>query len=387
LKIFIIHCKYQKKGGEDVIFSTEVNLLKQDQEVAFYEIQNSTGFWGLLQYVFMVCNVYQANKILKKIELFKPDVVHIHNLHFAIGPWVIRTIKRKLNLPIVKTINNFRFLCPSATFLIKNKLDISSLNQTFPTQAIWKKAYKNSFLLTFWLAFNNWFHGMIKTWDMVDKYIVNNAFSKSLFSKNKTGFPTNNIVIKQNGIEDFGVSTLNRSNRFLFIGRLSEEKGIIELLDLAKKIGFLLDIIGEGPLTPKVKESVVGVSNIVLHGQRDKDFIIEYLRKCNALIFPSKWFEGMPITILEAFSTGTPVIASNIGAMANMIIDGENGLLVSLNNTNEWITKINYWINLPRSQKVNFYDAARKSYLENYTLEANKMNLLDIYNSVLGINK
>jgi glycosyltransferase involved in cell wall biosynthesis len=189
--------------------------------------------------------------------------------------------------------------------------------------------------------------------------------------------------VKQNGIEDYGMSEFNRSSRLLFVGRLSEEKGIKLLINVAKQSGFFLDIIGDGPLYQTIKDDIVGFNNVELHGSKNKHFVIKLLKQCSALIFPSNCFEGMPITILEAFTTGTPVIASNLGAMAYMIKDGENGLLVSINDTNEWVNKVNYWINLPQIEKNKFYLASRKSYEEHYTLEINRNNLLNIYYSVI----
>lgn len=387
MKVFIIHCKYQKSGGEDVVFHTESDLLKKEYVIAQYVIQNEKGFKGLIQYLFMICNIYQAQKIKNEIKSFSPDVVHIHNLHFAIGPWLIRRIKRKLKLPIVMTLHNFRLLCPSATFIINDKLDTCSLRDSFPYSAIWKRAYHNSFLLTFWLAFTNWFHGIIGTWNLIDRYITLNSFSKSLFLENKLSISKEKFVVKANAIEDFGVSIVERTNRFLFVGRLSEEKGILSITQLAKKMGFFLEIIGDGPLSQVIKDEVLTCENIYFRGAQEKDIVIKSMKFCTALIFPSIWFEGMPITILEAFSTGTPVIASNLGAMANMIVDGENGLLVTVNDKDEWESKISQWINLSNIKKLKFSESARKSYIDNYTLETNRKNLIEIYNSVIGTYK
>lgn len=387
MRIFIIHCRYQNKGGEDVVFASEFDLLKEKDEICQYVIQNKRGYKGLLQFLFMICNIYQTSKIKQKIKLFKPDLVHIHNLHFAIGPWLIRRIKRKMKLPIVMTLHNFRLLCPSATFIINDKLDTCSLRDSFPYRAIWKRAYHNSFLLTFWLAFTNWFHGIIGTWNLIDRYITLNSFSKSLFLENKLSISKEKFVVKANAIEDFGVSIVERNNRFLFVGRLSEEKGILFIIQLAKKMGFFLEIIGDGPLGQVIKDEVLTCENIYFRGAQEKEIVIKTMKCCTALIFPSIWFEGMPITILEAFSTGTPVIASNLGAMANMIVDGENGLLVTVNDKVEWESKISQWINLSNIEKLKFSESARKSYVLNYNLETNRKNLLEIYNSVLGTIK
>ena len=159
------------------------------------------------------------------------------------------------------------------------------------------------------------------------------------------------------------------------------------LLDTFRENGLELRIGGDGPLIRQVRDACRRVHNILYLGNLTKEQVLLEMRNCTALIFPSVWYEGMPMTIIEAFSCGLPVIASNLGAMASMIRNGYNGLLFEGGNSSALQAKITEWRNKSVAEKKLFSQNARQTYLDNYTPEKNMAQLLSIYESLINPRK
>jgi glycosyltransferase involved in cell wall biosynthesis len=170
---------------------------------------------------------------------------------------------------------------------------------------------------------------------------------------------------------------------FLFIGRLSEEKGINCLLDALISTELKLKIGGNGPLIGIVQDISEKYSNIQYLGNLDREQVQQYMQESTALIFPSIWYETFGLVIIEAFSLGLPVIAGNLGAMSSMIKDGYNGLLFEAGNSADLQAKLIEWHNKSQKEKELFSKNAYQTYLENYTPEKNLSQLMAIYNSVI----
>jgi glycosyltransferase involved in cell wall biosynthesis len=382
VKILFIHNRYQLKGGEDAVFDQEVELLSHTEEVRALTFQNHGGLRGALQFLLSVWNVSATVKIKKVVRQFQPEVIHVHNWHYGIGPLVIR-MAHKLRIPVVCTIHNYRLLCPSATLLNRNAIYLESLHVSFPWKAVRNKLYRNSFLQTFWLAFVIWFHKKMGTWRMVNCYIVLTEFAKRLFISSSFGVPESLFVVKPNFSKDPGLSLQNREDYFLFIGRLSEEKGIDVLLEAFKHKEFDLYIGGEGPLRDKVINAGKGNARVHYLGMLDKETVKEKMNHCSALIFPSIWYEGMPMTLIEAFALGTPVITSNLGAMGSMVRDGYNGMYFTADDPASLSEKIAEWSHFERSARKQYSANARSVYEEKYTPEHNRKEILSIYETVI----
>lgn len=382
MKILIIHCVYQYQGGEYTVVQEEMKLLQSiGNAIKLLQFTNKGNkFLKLLQLPF---NIPSYIKTIKTLKLFRPDVVHIHNLHFGGSASVIYAIKRK-KIPLIITLHNFRLLCPSATLFFNGKVFLDSLNQKFYWSAIKKGVYKNSSALTFWLSVSMRFHQWLKTWKKPDKYIVLSRHSKELFLHSRLGIEERQLVIKPNFILPPVLKKTFRNDHFLFIGRLSDEKGIDILLETFSKLNqYSLMIAGEGPLKKKVAEYTRKCLNIDYLGVLNIKRIHAELQKCSALVFPSIWYEGMPLTIIESFACGTPVIASKLGAMQNMIKDGYNGLHFDPEDKNDLELQLKKWMLLSEEERSVFRANALETYRQNYTPEKNAEQLVAIYNSVI----
>src|SRR5690606_40845768 len=220
MRILVIHNFYQHPGGEDVVFEQEKALLGTTETVFSLTFQNEKGWRGAWQTLWSPWNIWAAKRVKQAIKRHQPDVVHIHNLHYAIGPIAIRTAKR-MEVPVIITLHNYRLLCPSATLFYRSKVLNASLQAGFPWEPVRKGVHSQSLIKTGWLAVTNWLHRRIGTWHMVDRYITLTDFAKQLFVNSSFGIAAEKFVIKPNFVAD-GLDTMisPRGQHFLFVGRL-----------------------------------------------------------------------------------------------------------------------------------------------------------------------
>ncbi|WP_257666180.1 glycosyltransferase [Parapedobacter tibetensis] len=382
MRILIIHNHYQSSGGEDAVFEQEKSLLSTTEVVASLTFQNRKSWKGAWQTLWSPWNIWAGRRVKKAIQAHRPDVIHIHNLHYAIGPIAIRVAKRQ-GIPVVMTLHNYRLLCPSATLFHQGKPFTDSIHVRFPWKAIRLGVHAGSMAKTFWLAFTVWLHKKIGTWQMVDRYIALTDFAKRLFLDSTFGVPANQFTVKPNFVTEPNLRPMKRQPHFLFIGRLTEEKGIAVLLEAFMDSNLLLRIAGDGPLKGAVVNASKKYTNITYLGRLDRAAIGAQLAECSALIFPSIWYEGMPMTIIEAFAAGTPMIASDIGAMPSMVAEGRSGYLFPAGNASALRKKIQQWFHTDEAAKAQLGSIARQEYERRYTPEKNKTLLLGIYAAVI----
>ncbi|HUC81399.1 MAG TPA: glycosyltransferase [Flavisolibacter sp.] len=381
MKILFIHCAYRFKGGEEKVVEEEMKLLENaGHQVHLLEFSNEGN--TLLKILQTPFNLSSYRKTKKAILRFAPDIVHVHNLHFAASPAVLYAAKH-CKVPVVCTLHNYRLLCPSGALFHNEKVFLASLEEKFPWTAVRQGVYKNSKLLTFWLALATQWHQRLGTWKLPARYIVLTSHAKTVFAKSAIGVAQENFVVKPNFSSDTATVSAQRNETFLYVGRLSIEKGIHFLLRTFSRLPHRLIIAGDGLLKDDVIAAAEQHSNITYAGPLKKEQVEALMQQSSALIFPSIWYEGMPLTIIEAFANGLPVIASRLGAMECMVEPAQNGLLFEACNEDDLAATLAFWSGLSASQKASYSIAARKSYEQHYTPEKNAAQLQAIYQAVL----
>ena len=383
MRILIIHNHYQHPGGEDVVFGQERDLLNDTAAVSTLTFRNQKGWRGLWQTLWSPWNIWAGQRVKRAIRQHAPTIIHIHNLHYAIGPIAVRIAKRR-GIPVVMTLHNYRLLCPSATLFHNGQVFTESLHTAFPWDAVRLGVHSHSRIKTGWLALTVWLHKQLGTWNQVDRYLVLTDFAKQLFVNSSFGVPAAKFAVKPNFVIGFPLTDRPRSVHFLFVGRLAEEKGIDVLLQAFAHTGHTLRIAGDGPLKDKVLAYGKQHPNIHYLGALNAQHIRAELAVCSALVFPSIWYEGMPMTLLEAFASGTPVIASDLGAMATMIKHGENGWLFTSGDARGLQHRIAEWLQLDETDRAAIGKKARACFEQRYTATVNRVLLMDIYQAFAG---
>ncbi|WP_316809985.1 glycosyltransferase family 4 protein [Pedobacter heparinus] len=384
MKVLIIHTFYKQGGGEDSVVSNEMALLRAEGiDVSLLTFNNAgKTFLKLLQLPFNY-GAYLATK--ERIDTFRPDVVHVHNLHFSGSASVIYAV-RNANLPLVMTLHNYRMVCPSGSLYNNNKLFLNSLQSSFPWAAVKKRVYKNSHLITLWLSLSIYIHHQLRTWKAVDKFILLGKHSKSILEKSRLGNYAERMVVKPNFCYPAAFSRVNTiRTHYLYVGRLTVEKGVLILLDAFAESKLPLKIVGTGPLESSVRDYASQYANITFLGQQQKPVVDELLDETIALIFPSVWYETFGMVIIEAFSKGVPVISSDLGNMKDMIKNEVNGLRFEAGNSKDMTSKLLHFSQLHSHEKETYRQNALDTYTKHYTPEANIKQLLKIY--AAAINK
>ena len=387
MKILLIHNKYQQPGGEDAVFKSESDLLSRHGHTVEHMIYDNSIIKTLadkcLSGIRTIYNPVSARAIQKRIEQFSPNLIHVHNFVPLVSPSVL-FVANKNNIPVVITLHNYRLICPSATLFHNNRVYEKSIHSIFPWDAVIKGVYRNSIIQTAAVALMTAWHNIIGTWrNKVDLYITLTQFAKEKFRNSTLAIPEEKLIVKPNFVVNMGKGAAARENFFLFVGRLTDEKGIQTLLDATKLHDFKLVIIGDGPLRHLVEDFARTNTNLHYLGFQNKDTVIHHLKTCKALIFPSIWYEGFPMTILEAFSTGTLVLASKLGGMAEIIEHRVNGMHFEGGNAQDLVTKIIEITNQPEWVKC-MSGNARLTYLEQYTPEKNYTMLVAIYDLAIA---
>lgn len=387
MKILQIHNKYKLYGGEDAVLKLENELLKKygnEVEQLIFDNKSINSFWSKLTLFYKSIYNFSSAKILKnKIDEFKPDIIHVHNFFPICSPSIF-SVAQKYKIPIVLTMHNYRLICANAELIRNNKACLDCVKKTFPLNGIRYSCYRSSKIQSLIVTLMASYHKIIGTWhNKVDGFIALTNYSKNLFIQSSISLNPNKVFIKPNFINSYNVKEVNslRNDNYLFVGRLIDSKGIQNLLKASEIYKFKLTIIGDGPLVNEVLAYAKKNSNITFEGFQSQEYILKKLSECRALIFPSVKIEGFPVTIVESFSVGTPVISFNAGPLKEIIKNGYNGYIYE--NTEELIKILNSIDNNIENHKP-LYLNAQNTFIENYTPEKNYKTLIEIYTKIIS---
>lgn len=386
--VLIVHNYYKFPGGEDTVVQNEIRLLeKHGYRVYFYSRRNNEidGFSFIrkaLLPVTMFFNLktfFDVKRIINKKNI---EIVHVHNTLNLISPSVYYAAllcKR----PIVQTLHNFRFICPSAILYRNGKVCEECISSGFK-KALIHGCYRNSKIQTLILVACLKLHFILGVYDKLN-YICLTEFNKNklLSSKYMKG---KRIFLKSNFVVDSAIMipAEKRKEQFVFVGRLEAIKGIQFLLNAWRSLNDIhekLIIIGDGPLKEWCNEFIKSnsIKNIELLGFQRHDKALNIIAESKALVFTSECYEGLPVSIIESYSVGTPVICPDFGNHGLIVKEGITGLHYKFKSEKSFERAT-----LKMKDKYQDYVSnCRKEYLENYNEDKNYEILEKIYNVLL----
>lgn len=383
LKILIVHNYYKIPGGEDSVVLNEKNLLeKNGHKVILYSRNNSEiknfSFIRKLFLPFTAIYSFKTSREIKKIiKKEQIDIVHVHNTLSLVSPSVFYAAK-KMKVPVVQTIHNFRMICPAATLYRDEHICEDCIKKGLKC-AVKYKCYRNSKLQAMAnvaILRVNRFFGIYKKIN----YICLTEFNKNkLLSYKKIS--KNQIFVKPNfvGTDVSFIPYNQRDNQIIYVGRLDKLKGIEILFNAWLKINNDVNLVvcGSGPLEQWCTEFIENnkISNIKMLGFIDNEKAKKLIANSKALILPTQWYEGFPVTIVEAFSVGTPVLGSDIGNVGNLIKEGITGWKFKPDNADDLISAVN--------GMTDITSTVLKEFNNNYTAQRNYDKLLEIYNKLV----
>lgn len=386
MRILSIHNNYQIRGGEDESAQAEANLLIENgNQVDIYQDSNDrVPTLSQPQLALKTIWSTEAYQIVKqKLQTTPTDIVHVQNFFPLISPSVYYAAQGQ-GVPVVQTLRNYRLICPNGLFFRENRICEDCLGKFVPYPGVIHRCYRDNQAATGITATMLTLHRMAGTWvNQVNKFITLSQFARQKFIE--AGWPEDKIVVKPNFVHpDPGVGT-GEGGYALFVGRLSTEKGLDVLIDAWEylRLPVPLKIVGDGPLVPRVQAAAEKFPHIQWLGRKPLPEVYKLMGDAMVLIFPSKWYETFGRVAVEAFAKGTPVIASNLGAIAELVEDGRTGLHFQPSDPISLAQQIESLISSP--QKLpQMRQEARAEFKAKYTAQQNYQQLQSIYQLVLS---
>lgn len=326
MKVLIVHNHYREAGGEDAMVAAERALLAaHGHETALFTVSNDAvaGLGGRIAAAWRAPYAAAAREALAaRIEAERPAIVHIHNFFPLLSPAVYDAC-RAAGAPVVQTLHNYRLICPAATLLRAGRVCEDCVTGS-PYRAALYGCYRGSRLGSLAVARMLARHRRRDTWGTrVDRFIALTAFARRKFIEG--GLPAARIAVKPNFVmNDPGTAPAEGRRGALYVGRLSAEKGVLNLIEAFRALDEPLRIVGDGPLAARLRAEAP--ANVAVLGPRDADAVADEMARAAFLVVPSLCYEGFPVVIAEAYARGLPVLASDLGGLAEIVEDGVTGL-------------------------------------------------------------
>jgi glycosyltransferase involved in cell wall biosynthesis len=382
MKLLLCHNHYQQAGGEDEVFASESALLESfGHHVVRYAVHNDRiEEMGRARVAAgTLWNRESHHHLRRLIRRERPDVVHFYNTFPLLSPSVYYAARAE-GCPVVQSLHNYRLMCPNALFYREGRICEDCLGKRVPWKGVLHKCYRNDRAATAVVASMLAGHHLLGTWRRtVDIYVAGmTGFAREKFRAG--GIPVDRLVLKPNFVFPDPGEGDGAGGYALFAGRLAPEKGVATLLDAWTRLpaGRSLKILGDGPLAPQVEQAAARHPGIEWLGRKPLDELYGLLRRAAFLICPSQWYEAMPRIVVDSFAVGTPILASDVGAMADMVHDGLDGLHFRTGDVGHLSERASWLFEHP-AERSKMRSAARAEYVDRYTAEKNHEMLLDAY--------
>ena len=385
--ILIVHNYYKIPGGEDTVVANEKKLLEDNgHRVVLYTRNNSEiEKFSFLKKLFLpissIFNLKTYRDIKRIIKNENIDIVHVHNTLTLISPSVYYVaIKKKV--PVVQTIHNFRLICPGATFYREGHICEDCCTKGLHC-AIKHSCYRSSKLQSVVSVLILKIHRMLGIYKKID-YICLTEFNKQKLLLHPQ-IKESQIYVKPNftyhNDNEKIIPYEKRKKQYVFVGRLDKLKGIDFLFNIWKELGAVapkLIVCGSGPMEKWCKNFILenNVTNIEMLGQVDNNEAKAIMSQSLALILPTQWYEGFPMTIVEAYSVGTPVIVPDCGNSGNLVEEDVTGYKYNMSE-NKSLRAI-----IIKGVDPQLYCLVVENYKKKYTSTSNIKILSEIYDKV-----
>jgi glycosyltransferase involved in cell wall biosynthesis len=377
-KVLVAHNRYQLPGGEDEAFLAEAELLEaRGHRVLRYCADNRTipnlGQLALARATLWNSTVYRDLRGILRRE--KPAIVHFHNTFPLLSPAAYYAVRDE-GIPVVQTLHNFRLICPNALLFRDGHTCNDCVGKKIPWPGVVHGCYRKDRRASAVIGAMLTLHGALRTWTRkVTMYIALTEFARQRFVAG--GLPGAKIAVKPNFLP-FDPGLGDHRRRFaLFVGRLSPEKGVATLLSAWTQVrgGCPLKIVGSGPA-----EAMLGTAprEVEWLGRLSREQVLTLMHDAAFLVFPSECYEGFPVTLVEAFATGLPVIVSAHGSTAELVRDFHSGRHFCAGDATDLASKADWALSHPDAMTTMGRNA-RREFETRYTAAHNYTTLMDIY--------
>lgn len=389
---------YYMRGGSERVFFDEIEMLEKDgHSVAPFTMRFEKNFPSPFSRFFAPELRYEGVGLAKKaaasaklvysndarnsfsglLETFKPDIIHGHNIYGRLTTAIIDEAKAR-RVPFVMTLHDYKLICPSYLMIRGETVCARCAGGAF-YNCLLSRCHKGSLVSSLVYTVESYFAAAFKKYDWVSRFISPSEF---LLKKHlEAGFPEKKLVHIPNFIRvsEFEPVFSNKGY-ILYVGRLSKEKGVVTMLKAVKGLDVELKIVGDGPMRKEyeafAKEN--GITNASFEGYKTGDGLKEMFKGAAFIVFPSEWYENAPMSILESFAFGKPVVASTVGGVPEMVVDGKTGLLYPMGDDKALRERIKYLASNP-SKTVELGKSARSKVEKENNAERHMGMLKGVY--------
>lgn len=402
MKVLMVNKFHYLKGGSEKYYFELAELLREHgHEVAFFSMKDekniktdckeyfvepidlNTG--SKLKALDVIYSKENKKKMEEALDEFKPDIVHLNNFQRQLSASIIDPIKSR-NIPIVFTAHDVQAICPAITMMDNDKNICEECMKGKYLNCIKKKCNKGSTLKSIVGALEGYYYRTKNIYTKKIDFII----TPSEFYREKMiedGIPENKIKALHNFVElkDYDLETSDEGYA-LYFGRLSKEKGILNLINAFKNIkSGKLYIAGEGPEKETI-ESILKENNledrVKLLGFLNSDQMKDTIRKCKFVVVPSIWYENCPYSVMETLAIGKPVIGANIGGIPELVKNEQSGLTYKYDDIDDLANKMETLFN--NEDLVSKYGAnAKKQANELYGKDIYYKNIMSIYEKLV----
>lgn len=377
-----------RKKGHHVINFSSSNPLNEYNENSGYFIDLSDNrkagmmskFMGVKKYVF---NKDASFNLRKLIHNTKPDIAHLHLFYGGLTSSILKALK-DCGIPVVQTVHDYRYLCPANAFLDKRSRICEKCKNRFYLQCSIFRCLENNFFYSSILTMEAYTRKyLLNPLEFIDHFIFVSKFSKDKHVQFYKAFENKSSLLYNFTFLPESSSISRGPGYLLFFGRLSNEKGIMSLLKAVKSSSLKLVIAGTGPLLPKVESVLLSATNVEYLGHKNTMELEGLIRNAAYIVVPSEWYENNPMTVLESFAHGKPVIGSRIGGIPEIVRENETGFLFESGNIEDMSGVINSADRITDYNYSEMSKNARNYAAENFSPEEHYLKLMDIYSKIL----
>ena len=382
------------RGGAERVFFDEAAILKRNgHQVSYfstYDERNcqtsfSDYFVSKLEYRlantirFIYCRE-SKKQIERLLKTHKPDIAHLHNIYQDISPSILHVLRR-FGLPVVMTLHDLKMVCPNYTMMHDGVVCEDCRGNSF-YHCMVNRCKQGSYLYSILPAIEAYVHSLLNIW----RKNVHCFISPSHFLKDKLtdfGWDPARIAWIPNFIDCSKMQASCGAGAYLlYFGRLSPEKGVRTLLEAYSRLSPMIKLMitGDGPARKGLENLAEQCrGDVVFTGHLSGERLENIIAQSRAVIMPSEWYENAPLSLLEAFAYGKPVVGARIGGIPEMIDDGINGILFESGNVDSLQDKIEMVSTMPESKIVQMGKAAREKVEKEYNAEVHYKRLMEVY--------
>lgn len=388
MRILMVHNHYQQPGGEDQVFEAESRVLEQQGHSVVRMHRRYSDLVNMSHAKIARESVWSGETYREVRDTIRREgvqVAHFHNTFPLVSPSAYYAARAQ-HVPVIQTLHNYRLLCPGAVFYREGRICEDCLGHAVPWHAVQHGCYRGSRVQSAALVGMVSLHRLAQTWQRaVTIYIALTDFARGKFIEG--GLPQEKIQVKPNFMASDPGAGDGQGEFALFVGRLTRDKGIEVLLNAWRQLksSIPLKIVGDGPLQESVQQKAESMPYVEVLGHQRSEEVLRLMKTATVLIVPSLWYEGFPMTVVEAYACGLPVIASNLGSLSSVVRDKNTGHLFRPGDATDLAACVERTV-ADASQTSMMRRNARAVFEERYNPEIGYRALIDVYNTALRRN-